>query len=64
MAGSPTARITDNVVHPALPSWGPGRDAPNVLRGSLLAWRGVPILEAVGPPNKIAKSEATVLIGG
>jgi hypothetical protein len=30
----------------------------------LLAWRGVPILEAVGPPNKIAKSEATVLIGG
>jgi len=30
----------------------------------LLARRGVPILEAVGPPNKIAKGEATVLIGG
>jgi hypothetical protein len=35
-----------------------------VLIGSLPAWRGVPILEAVVPPNKIAKGEATVLIGG
>ena len=64
MAGQPAARLTDNAVHPAPPVLGAGPGSPNVLNGSLLAWRGVPILEAVGPPNKIAKSEATVLIDG
>ncbi len=42
MAGKPAARITDSVSHPAPPVLNPGPGSPNVLIGSLPAWRGVP----------------------
>ena len=46
MAGRPAARLTDNVVHPAPPVLGAGPGSPNVLIGSLPAWRGVPAAAA------------------
>ena len=46
MAGKPAARITDNVAHPAPPLLTPGPGSPNVVIGSLPAWRGVPAAAA------------------
>ncbi len=34
--------MSDNVAHPLPPVLGPGPGSPNVLIGSLPAWRGVP----------------------
>ena len=42
MSGKPAARVSDNVAHPLPPVLGPGPGSPNVLIGSLPAWRGVP----------------------
>ncbi len=38
----PAARLTDQVVHPLPGKLVPGPGSPNVLIGSLPAWRGVP----------------------
>jgi uncharacterized Zn-binding protein involved in type VI secretion len=46
MPGKPAARLTDNVAHPAPPLLAPGPGSPNVLIGSLPAWRGVPAAAA------------------
>jgi uncharacterized Zn-binding protein involved in type VI secretion len=43
MPTGPAARITDNVAHPLPPVLSPGPGSPNVLIGSLPAWRGVPL---------------------
>ena len=42
MPKGPAARVTDTVAHPLPPTLGPGPGSPNVLIGSLPAWRGVP----------------------
>ena len=44
--GKPAARITDTVAHPLPPVLTGGPGSPNVLIGSLLAWRGVPLASA------------------
>src|SRR5260370_651877 len=63
----PAASITDFVVHPLPPAHGPAvviDGSRNVLSNNLPACRmGDTIAEAVGPPNKIAKGEFTVIIG-
>ncbi len=65
MPGKPEARVTDNVSHPAPPMLGPGPGNPNLFIAYLPACRmGDTILEAVGSPDRIAKGEITVLIGG
>ena len=66
MPGKPEARVTDNVSHPAPPMLGPGSGNPNLFIPYLPACRmGDTILEVVvGTPDKIAKGETTVLIGG
>lgn len=46
MSGKPAARVSDNVAHPLPPVLGPGPGSPNVLIGSLPAWRGVPAAAA------------------
>jgi len=46
MAGKPAARVSDNVAHPAPPVMSPGPGSPNVMIGSLPAWRGVPAAAA------------------
>lgn len=48
MPTGPAARITDTVLHPAPPLLGPGPGSPNVLIGSLPAWRGVGGAAAAG----------------
>lgn len=44
--GKPAARITDAVAHPLPPVLTGGPGSPNVLIGSLPAWRGVPVAAA------------------
>jgi uncharacterized Zn-binding protein involved in type VI secretion len=51
--GRPAARITDNVAHPLPPVLTGGPGSPNVLIGSLPAWRGV--LAAAVPALQSAK---------
>ncbi|ACC79823.1 MULTISPECIES: PAAR domain-containing protein [Nostoc] len=51
--GKPAARITDNVAHPLPPVLTGGPGSPNVLIGSLPAWRGV--LAAAVPALQSAK---------
>lgn len=41
--GKPAARITDSVSHPLPPVLTGGPGSPNVLIGSLPAWRGIPL---------------------
>ena len=65
MPGKPRARVTDNVSHPVPPMPGSGPGSPNVFIAYHSVCRmGDTILEAVGPPNKIARVETTVLMGG
>ena len=67
----PAARLTDNVVCPAVtgvvphvggPISGPGQ--PNVLIGNLPAARIGDMNVCVGPPGVIAVGAPTVLVGG
>ena len=64
MPGKPAAKITDNVAHPLPPVLTPGPGSPNVLIGSLPAWRGVPAaaaaaLQAAKQVSDTAAEEAT-----
>ena len=65
----PAARLTDNVVCPAVtatvphvggPISAPG--APTVLIGNMPAARATDVVVCVGPPGTVAKGSATVLI--
>ena len=46
MPTGPSARITDNVVHPLPPVLTPGPGSMNVILGFLPAWRGMPLAAA------------------
>ncbi len=48
MPKGPAARITDPVLHPLPPGLTPGPGSPNVLIGSLPAWRAIPTAAAAG----------------
>lgn len=48
MPQGPAARVTDNVAHPLPPVLNPGPGSPNVLIGSLPAWRGIPAAAVAG----------------
>lgn len=58
--GKPAARITDNVAHPLPPVLTGGPGSPNVLIGSLPAWRGV--LAAAVPGLQAAKQVSDTAI--
>ncbi|MEH1856362.1 MAG: PAAR domain-containing protein [Nostoc sp.] len=58
--GKPAARITDNVAHPFPPVLTGGPGSPNVLIGSLPAWRGV--LAAAVPALQSAKTASDTAI--
>ncbi|MBE9001266.1 PAAR domain-containing protein [Nostoc sp. LEGE 12447] len=58
--GKPAARITDNVAHPLPPVLTGGPGSPNVLIGSLPAWRGV--LAAAVPALQSAKQVSDTAI--
>jgi uncharacterized Zn-binding protein involved in type VI secretion len=58
--GKPAARITDNVAHPLPPVLTGGPGSPNVLIGSLPAWRGV--LAAAVPALQSAKTASDTAI--
>ncbi|MBN3876550.1 PAAR domain-containing protein [Nostoc sp. UIC 10607] len=58
--GRPAARITDNVAHPLPPVLTGGPGSPNVLIGSLPAWRGV--LAAAVPGLQSAKTSSDIAI--
>ena len=60
MPGKPAARITDNVVHPAPPVLTPGPGSPNVLIGSLPAWRGIPAAAAAALQAAKQVSDAAI----
>ncbi|MEH2058446.1 MAG: PAAR domain-containing protein [Nostoc sp.] len=58
--GKAAARITDNVAHPLPPVLTGGPGSPNVLIGSLPAWRGV--LAAAVPALQSAKQVSDIAI--
>lgn len=58
--GKPAARITDTVAHPLPPVLTGGPGSPNVLIGSLPAWRG--ILMAAVPALQAAKQTSDIAI--
>ncbi|MEH2039894.1 MAG: PAAR domain-containing protein [Nostoc sp.] len=58
--GRPAARITDNVAHPLPPVLTGGPGSPNVLIGSLPAWRGV--LAAAVPALLSAKTSSDTAV--
>ena len=59
--GRPAARITDNVAHPLPPVLTGGPGSPNVLIGSLPAWRGVLAAAVPGLLSAKTASDTTVL---
>lgn len=60
MPKGPAARTTDPVIHPLPPILQPGPGSPNVLIGSLPAWRGVPAAAAAAIQSAKAASDATL----
>lgn len=60
MPQGPAARVTDQVVHPIPPKLAPGPGSPDVLIGSLPAWRGVPA--GVAASLKAAKQASDAVI--
>lgn len=60
MPKGPAARTTDPVIHPLPGILQPGPGSPNVLIGSLLAWRGVPAAAAAAIQSAKASADATV----
>ncbi|GLS42235.1 PAAR domain-containing protein [Methylobacterium brachythecii] len=62
MPKGPAARILDPVAHPLPPILQPGPGSPNVLIGSLPAWRGVPAAAAAAIQAAKAISDATIQV--
>ena len=60
MPKDPDARVTDPVIHPLPGILQPGPGSPNVLIGSLPAWRGVPAAAAAAMQSDKAASDATL----
>lgn len=60
MPKGPAARVTDPVIHPLPGILQPGPGSPNVLIGSLPAWRGVPAAAAAAMQSAKAASDATL----
>jgi uncharacterized Zn-binding protein involved in type VI secretion len=60
MPTGPAARITDPVLHPLPGMLTPGPGSPNVLIGSLPAWRGVSAAAAAAIQAAKAASDATL----
>src|SRR5512138_3221474 len=60
MPKGPSARITDNVIHPLPPVLTPGPGSTNVIIGKLLAWRGIPAAAAAGLQAAKAVSDAAI----
>jgi uncharacterized Zn-binding protein involved in type VI secretion len=60
MPTGPAARVTDLVVHPLPPKLAPGPGSPNVLIGSLPAWRGIPAGAAGALQGAKQASDATI----
>lgn len=58
--GRPAARITDPVAHPLPPVLTSGPGSPNVLIGSLPAWRGIPLASAAAIQSAKQTSDATI----
>lgn len=58
--GRPAARITDLVAHPLPPVLTGGPGSPNVLIGSLPAWRGVPAAAAATLQSAKQASDAAI----
>lgn len=62
MAGRFAARITDPTIHPAPPALSPGPGSPNVLIGSLPAWRGVTAAAAAAIQAAKQVSDTTIRV--
>jgi uncharacterized Zn-binding protein involved in type VI secretion len=60
MAGKPAARLSDSVTHPLPPALSPGPGSPNVMIGSLPAWRGVPAAAAAALQAAKQVSDAAI----
>lgn len=62
MPKGPAARVTDPVLHPLPPILQPGPGSPNVLIGSLMAWRGVPAAAAAAMQAAKQVSDAALQV--
>jgi len=62
MPKGPAARTTDPVLHPLPGILTPGPGSPNVLIGSLPAWRGVPAAAAAAIQAAKTVSDATLQV--
>ena len=62
MPTGPAARILDPVAHPLPPVLQPGPGSPNVLIGSLPAWRGVTAAAAAAIQAAKATSDAAIKV--